>query len=77
MNKLARYMRRHKLSDIALAEQLGVTRMAVYNYRKGLRTPRGPVMRRLREVTNGRISANDFLDDSGEQDEKRPVAALA
>ena len=75
MNKLARYMKRHKLSDIAMAELIGVSRQAVYNYRVGARTPKQAVMRRIREVTNGRIKADDFLDDCGEQDEKRPVAA--
>lgn len=75
MNKLARYMKRHKISDVAMAEQLGVTRMAVYNYRKGLRTPKGSVMRKIRDVTGGKVRADDFLDDANEQDEKRPAFA--
>jgi len=75
MNKLARYMHRQKLSDIAMAELIGVTRQAVYNYRKGLRTPTRAVMRKIREVTGGKVRADHFLDDAGEQDEKRPVAA--
>lgn len=77
MNKLARYLKRHKMSDVAFAELIGVTRMSVYNYRKGLRRPSAEVMRKIRDVTGGKVRADHFLDDDGEQDEKRPVAALA
>ena len=49
------------------AEKLGISKAAVCNYEKGLRTPRFPIIRRMRELAkeNGmEYTIEDFLSES-------------
>lgn len=43
------------------AAEIGVSRQALHRYREGQRTPRPEIMVRIREASNGKVTANDFL----------------
>ena len=60
--KLDRYLRIHEMSERQFAELLGVSFQAVNNYRRGLRIPAPPIMRRIYEVTGGAVTPADFFD---------------
>ncbi len=59
--KLDSYLRLHEMSERRFAELLGVSFQAVNNYRRGLRIPAPPIMRRIYETTGGAVTPADFL----------------
>ena len=61
--KLAAYLKHHGLSDEEFASHLGggLSAEAVRKWRFGVRTPRPVHLVRIAEVTNGDVTANDFL----------------
>jgi predicted transcriptional regulator len=59
--KLADYLDTNDLTHDRFAALIGTTQAAVSRYATGKRTPRGPILRRISEVTKGKVSANDFL----------------
>ena len=60
--KLAEYMSTHSLSPEAMATLIGeVTASGVKKWVYGERTPRPDQMRRIAEVTEGKVTPNDFV----------------
>ena len=59
--KLADYLEQEAVSDAEFARLIGVKRQAVHRYRKGARFPDRRVLSKIHEVTNGRVTANDFV----------------
>jgi DNA-binding transcriptional regulator YdaS (Cro superfamily) len=58
---LTQFLSDAKLTDQAFAGLIGVSEFAVRKWRYGERTPRPKVMRRIGEVTGGKVTANDFV----------------
>lgn len=52
---------RPELTEAAFGQQIGVSQAAVNRYRKGLRYPEPPVMRRIMRVTDRAVTPEDFL----------------
>jgi transcriptional regulator with XRE-family HTH domain len=63
--KLADFMKLSGLSDADLAAKIGRSRETVTRYRNGTITPNWEALAALTRVTNGAVTANDFLPDSG------------
>lgn len=59
---LADYLLQHQLSPAEFARRIGVGRMSVHRYLRGERFPRPHVLRRIRAVTAGHVTADDFVD---------------
>ena len=59
--KLHDYLLATKTSDEAFARLVGKSAGAVRKWRYGERVPRPVVMTRIREATNGAVTADDFL----------------
>lgn len=57
---LNEYMAKLKINNTEFAQQIKVTARAVGHYRVGARIPKHDVMRRIGEVTDGAVTANDF-----------------
>jgi transcriptional regulator with XRE-family HTH domain len=62
MNKLEAYCKQRNWSPKDLAQRLGVHRNSVHRYLRGDRRPDWEVLERLRILTKGKVSANDFID---------------
>ena len=60
--KLDRWLKRHKVSPEAFAKQIGVHETTVYRFIQGLSFPKSSNLRKIAEVTNGSVKANDFLN---------------
>ena len=61
--KLADYMHRTGLTPGQLRVMLGVkSRTTVLRYIKGERTPEGPILKRIEELSGGLVTLADFLD---------------
>ena len=67
--KLHEYMQQRGWKDADLAKRIEVSVQAANRYRRGLRIPQGEVMRRIAEVTDGAVTANDFYDAALERQE--------
>lgn len=59
---LAEYLDKAETSDTAFAEMIGVSRQALHRYKTGERRPEWNVLERIRDVTGGQVTPNDFLD---------------
>jgi len=60
--KLGSYMSERDLGDAAMAAQIGgCSASAVRKWRYGHRVPRAPVIIRIRQITGGLVTANDFI----------------
>lgn len=57
--KLDQWIKKHRVSPGDLADELRVTRMALWRYRNG-RIPAPQIMRRLVKRTGGQVTPNDF-----------------
>lgn len=57
---LDEFLRREALTEGAFAALIGTTQATVNRYRRGLRVPPRPVMRRISDATGGCVQANDF-----------------
>ena len=61
--KLHEYLMTYQMSPAEFAKQLGVgSRMTVHRYLRGTRMPSPEIMRRIVDVTGGRVQPNDFYD---------------
>lgn len=60
---LAEFLSANGLSHSAFAEKVGVSQVAITRYARGQRTPRPPVLARIREETRGAVTADDFMAD--------------
>jgi transcriptional regulator with XRE-family HTH domain len=59
--KLADYLSAKQMADADFATAIGVTRQAVHRYKTGERMPEWPVLARIKDVTAGEVSPDDFL----------------
>lgn len=59
--KLQEYLLSRQLDLETFAGMVGSSASAVRKWRAGERTPRRDQMLRIREVTNGAVTADDFL----------------
>ena len=59
---LDEFLRREALTEGAFAALIGTTQATVNRYRRGVRVPPRPVMRRIAEATAGCVQPNDFHD---------------
>ena len=62
--KLIDYLRRQNLTDEQFAALVGRSRWAVRKWMYGQRTPRLSEMQAIARVTDGAVSANDFMGES-------------
>lgn len=60
--KLEKYLKDHREKPGEFGARIGVKRLAVYRYMRGLRRPAFVVMQRIAEATGGAVTANDFYD---------------
>jgi transcriptional regulator with XRE-family HTH domain len=60
--RLARYLQRNKLSQEAFAALAGLHPTTIYRFVNGLAFPKSSNLRKISEVTNGLVKANDFMD---------------
>jgi transcriptional regulator with XRE-family HTH domain len=60
--RLTDYLSTSGVSDADFAEAIRVSRQAVHRYKHG-RRPKWSVLDRIREVTGGAVTADDFLQD--------------
>ena len=58
---LATFIAENKINQRRLALSLGVTEAAVSLWARGLRTPNYRNLRKIRALTEGQVSADDFL----------------
>ncbi len=61
--KLAAYLFENQIADADFATQIGVTRQAVHRYKTGDRVPEWPVLAKIKEITSGTVSPDDFLNE--------------
>ena len=59
--KLSTFLDRAAIKPSEFARQIGVPRQTLHRYLAGERTPRSEILHRIREVTNGEVTPNDFL----------------
>jgi transcriptional regulator with XRE-family HTH domain len=59
--KISDWLAKADIADSEFADRIGVSRQALSRYKAGARTPRPNVLARIREATNGRVTANDFV----------------
>ena len=71
--KLADYLRQTKTDQVAFAQLVGVDAFSVSRYVTGRRRPSWRLLHKIRDVTGGLVTANDFMDPPG--DAARNVAA--
>jgi transcriptional regulator with XRE-family HTH domain len=61
--KLDAYLHAHGLTSAEFGELAGLgSKQVVHKYRHGLRFPNPEALRRIREATNGAVTADDFVD---------------
>ena len=65
--KLADYLQLADKSRASFAAEIGVDEVTVGRYIRGERRPRWQTLARIKEVTSGQVTANDFTDVPGEQ----------
>jgi len=61
MDALKSYLDKNHLTYEAFAESIGVSVSTAWRYANGERIPRPKHMRRIAEVTQGWVTANDFM----------------
>lgn len=65
--RLNEWMNAGSISDEALAARLEVDRTTISRIRRGTRMPSPEMMRKIRDATNGSVTANDFVHEAGEE----------
>lgn len=61
--KLDAYLRVHGLTSAEFARACGLSgKQLIHQYRHGLRFPTPENLRRIREITSGDVTADDFVD---------------
>jgi hypothetical protein len=68
------YLEKNAIPVEVFADKIGVHRTSIYRFMKGLTFPRRETLRRIKEVTGGRVTAEDFVDVSAS---KRPLSAAS
>jgi transcriptional regulator with XRE-family HTH domain len=59
--KLGDYMSQYGLDDSQMADLIGKNRVTVNRYRRGVETPSGDTIRKIVEISYGKVTANDLL----------------
>lgn len=59
--KLDTYLKQHRISEAAIAAELGVSKSGVRKWRYGERVPRPTTMAKIVRYTNGDVTPLDFL----------------
>ena len=62
--RLAEWMSMNGLNDDQLAEKVSVDRATISRIRREKHKPSWPLLVRLREVTSGAVTADDFVSPS-------------
>jgi transcriptional regulator with XRE-family HTH domain len=76
--KLDRYLREHGLTLLQFGKLSGIgLKQTVHQYRHGLRFPTPENLRRIREATNGAVTADDFVDQHTGASPSKPRARRA
>lgn len=60
--RLTDFLEDYDGTDAEFAEAIGVSAQALSRYRLGKRRPEWDVLDRIRRVTEGAVTPNDFLD---------------
>jgi len=61
--KLDAYLRQAGLTSAQFAQIAGIgSKQTVHKYRHGLRFPSAENLKRIREATDGQVTADDFVD---------------
>lgn len=60
--KLETYLRDNSLTDEAFASQIGISQSQVSRIKRDKSWPTRDLMKRIAEVTDGAVTANDFAD---------------
>ena len=63
MMKLGEYLSWKKLTPLAFATLVGVSRQTVTRWRDGSRKPDWDLLPKIIEVTGGKVTADSFVDD--------------
>ena len=58
--KLREFLSENEISEAAFSAQVGVSQVAVHRYVAGQRTPSYEIMLKIMDITDGKVSANDF-----------------
>lgn len=64
--RLDTYLDSKSIPDSDFAVLIGVSRQTVHRYKSGERFPEPPILSKISEVTNGEVTANDFVDLASE-----------
>lgn len=70
--RLSDWMSMNGVNDDQLAEKVGVDRATISRIRRGKHKPSWPLLLKLREITAGAVSAEDFVHSSVETLEVSP-----
>lgn len=62
--KLGAWLTGEGVTREAFASRIGVNEASVSRYINGDRVPRRKIMLRIRKETNGKVTANDFLNEA-------------
>ena len=60
--RLKNFLKREGISDAEFAQQIGVTRFAVFRWRKELRLPRAEHKILIHKITKGKVTYRDWYD---------------
>ena len=60
------YLEEKQISRPVFAEEIGVTVQALGRYLNGQRRPEWEVLKAIKKVTNGEVTADDFLEPANE-----------
>jgi transcriptional regulator with XRE-family HTH domain len=63
MEKLRNYLKVHNIKQCEFAKLLGINNITLWRYLQGSRIPRLKIMKKIIELTNGYVTANDFFGD--------------
>jgi transcriptional regulator with XRE-family HTH domain len=69
------YLRSVGKTHAQFADAVGISESSVSRYCSGKIIPSKQVMKRIREVTGGKVTADDFYTDKSDQDHAANVAA--
>ena len=61
--RLADYLKQEKSNSRIFAEEVGASQSAVIKWIYGKRFPRHHHLKRILQVTDGKVTANDFYTD--------------
>jgi len=71
MVTLSAYLKENNVTVEAFAASIGVSRMSVYRYLNGDNRPRWQILKRISDVTGGKVTPDSFMAAPDESPEKR------